>query len=61
MAKVAELLGKHRSTLSQVLRFETQALSTQQQEEALSQRIEYFQNDLVLIDWNAAMIYDRVY
>jgi hypothetical protein len=59
--QAAELLGKHRSTLAQALRFETQALSTQQQEEALSQRIEYFENDLVLIDWNAAMIYDRDY
>jgi hypothetical protein len=56
-----ELLASHRSTLAQVLRFETQALSTQQQEEALFQRIEYFQNDLVLIDWNAALIYDRDY
>ena len=59
--QAAELFAEHRSTLAQVLRFETQALSTQQQEEALSQRIEYFQNDLVLIDWNAAVIYDRDY
>jgi hypothetical protein len=58
--QAAELLA-HRSTLAQVLRFETQALSTEQQEEALAQRIEYFQNDLVLIDWNAALIYDRDY
>lgn len=56
-----ELLAQHRSTLAQVLRFETLALSTEQQEEALSHRIAYFQNDLVLIDWNAALIYDRDY
>jgi hypothetical protein len=55
------LLGQHQSTLAQVLRFETQALSSEQQEEALSQRVAYFQNDLVLVDWNAALIYDRDY
>lgn len=56
-----ELLGQHRSTLAQVLRFETQPLSREQQEEALAQRIGYFENDLVVIDWNAAIIYDRDY
>lgn len=56
-----ELLRQYRSVLAQVLRFETQALSTEQQEEALSQQIAYFQNDLVLVDWNAALIYDRDY
>ena len=56
-----ELLAQHRSTLAQILRFETQSLSGEQQEEALAQRIGYFQNDLVLIDWNAAIIYDRDY
>jgi hypothetical protein len=56
-----DLLGQHRSTLAQVLRFETQPLSREQQEEALAQRIGYFENDLVLIDWNAAIIYDRDY
>ena len=38
--QAAELLASHRPTLAQVLRFETQALSAQQQEEALSERIE---------------------
>lgn len=56
-----ELLAQHRSALAQILRFETQSLSEEQQDEALAQRIAYFQNDLVLIDWNAAIIYDRDY
>ncbi len=56
-----ELVTQHHSTLAQVLRFETQPLSREQQEDALTQRIAYFQNDLVLIDWNAAIIYDRDY
>jgi hypothetical protein len=59
--RVEELLAQHSSTLAQVLRFETQPLSREQQEEALAQRVAYFQNDLVLVDWNAAMIYDRDY
>ncbi|PYV44409.1 MAG: hypothetical protein DMG06_06555 [Acidobacteria bacterium] len=59
--RAEDLLAQHRSTLAQVLRFETQPLSREQQEEALAQRIAYFQNDLALIDWNAAIIYDRDY
>jgi hypothetical protein len=59
--RAEELMAQHRSTLAQVLRFETQSLSQEQQEEALFQRISYFQNDLVLVDWNAAIIYDRDY
>jgi len=54
-----DLLAQHGSTLAQVLRFETQSLSQEQQEEALAQRITYYQDDLVLVDWNAAIIYDR--
>ena len=59
--RAEELLAQHRSTLAQVLRFESQPLSREQQEDALAQRIAYFQNDLVLVDWNAAVIYDRDY
>src|SRR5262245_7644229 len=57
----ASLLEKYRATLAQVLRFETQPLSIDQQEDALAQRVGYFQNDLVLVDWNAALIFDRDY
>jgi len=53
------LLRQHGSTMAQVLRFETQPLSAQQQEEALAHRVTYFQSDLVLVDWNAALIIDR--
>ena len=53
------LLQTYGSTLAQVLRFESEPLSAEQQQEALAQRIAYFQNDLVLIDWNAGVIFDR--
>jgi hypothetical protein len=32
-----------------------------QQEEALNQRLSYYENDLVVVDWNAALLYDRDY
>lgn len=57
----ADLLTQYRSTLAQVLRFDTEPLSLEEQEEALSQEISYYQSDLVLVDWNAAIIYDRDY
>ncbi|UFP95799.1 hypothetical protein [Gloeobacter morelensis] len=57
--KAEDLLAHHRATLAQVLRFETLPLSFEQQEEALCQAISYYENDLVLVDWNASIIYDR--
>lgn len=55
------LIEQYRAELTQVLRFETQPLSREQQDEALSRKISYYQNDLVIVDWNAAIIYDRDY
>jgi hypothetical protein len=57
----ADFLAQHRAILAQALRFETAGLSKSQQDEALSQAISYYENDLVLLDWNAAVIYDRDY
>jgi hypothetical protein len=57
----AELLAGHRGLLSRTLRFETADLSRAQQEEALSQAISYYENDMALVDWNSAIIYDRDY
>jgi hypothetical protein len=57
----ADFLAQHRAMLAQALRFETAGLSKSQQDEALSQAISYYENDLVLLDWNAAVIYDRDY
>jgi len=55
----AEQLLQQQGILAQVLRFETQPLSKEQQLEALSQHISYYEQDLVLVDWNAAIIYDQ--
>ena len=59
--KSDELMSQYRSTLAQTLRFEIASLSQAQQSEALSQSISYYENDLCLVDWNAAIIYDRDY
>jgi hypothetical protein len=56
-----ELLARQSPALAQLLRLDTAPLSRVQQEEALSSRISYYVNDLVLIDWNAAVIYDQDY
>ncbi len=55
------LLAQNGGTLAQTLRFERRPLSPDSQTEALSQRISYYQDDLVLLDWNAAVIYDADY
>src|SRR5262249_47028622 len=56
-----ELITRFRAPLAQTLRFETSPLSRSQVDEALSQGISYYENDLALVDWNAAIIYDRDY
>src|SRR5499427_9213611 len=57
----SELLSGHRGLLARTLRFETADLSLPQQDEALAQAISYYENDLALVDWNSAIIYDRDY
>jgi len=56
-----ELLSGNRGLLARTLRFETADLSRSQQDEALAQAISYYENDLALVDWNSAIIYDRDY
>src|SRR6059058_741828 len=41
-----------------MLRGETQALSRQEQDEVLRNRLSYFSHDLVIPTWNAAFVYD---
>ena len=55
------LLAEHAGTLAQTLRFEKKTLSRELQVEALSQRLSYYADDLVLLDWNAAIIFDADY
>lgn len=57
----AQLLADHRRELAQALCFESSRLSDSKVLETLSQRISYLERDLAIIDWNAAMVYDRDY
>lgn len=55
------LMASHPATLAQVLQFDTNPLSEGQRQAALANAISYYDRDLVLIDWNASLIYDADY
>ena len=50
-------LGDHRQALAQVLSSNTKALSRPQQREELSRSIAYYEDDLTIITWNAALVF----
>jgi hypothetical protein len=56
-----ELVERHAATLAQALRFESARLSRDHVTEVLAQRISYYEGDLVVVDWNAALIADPDY
>lgn len=55
------LLNQYPALLAQTLQFDTKRLSQAQQDETLARAISYYDKDLVLIDWNASIIYDSDY
>src|ERR1700735_5481701 len=54
----ADLLATQAYCISQVVRGENQTLSDGERQEILQSRISYYPNDLAVIGWNAAFIYD---
>jgi hypothetical protein len=54
----ADLLATQGSCIAQVVRGEAHPLSDGERQEILQSRISYYPNDLVVIGWNAAFIYD---
>ncbi len=54
----ADLLAKHGAQVAQIVRGETAALSDGERQEILQGRISYYPNDLAVIGWNGAFIYD---
>jgi hypothetical protein len=54
-----EIIARHAAPLAQILRAEPQTLSEQEVSDALSCRVSYGTQDGVLIDWNAALLFDR--
>jgi hypothetical protein len=53
-----DLLALHGDRIAQVVRGETSQLSDGERQEILQSRISYYPNDLAVIGWNAAFIYD---
>lgn len=53
-----ELLSQHGSQLAQILRGETQKLSDSEQREILASSLSYFPDDLLLVGWMGAVVYD---
>jgi hypothetical protein len=54
----AELVATQGSRIAQIVRGETAQLSEGEQNEILQSRISYYPNDLTVISWNAAFLYD---
>ena len=53
-----DLLRSHHNDIAQVVRGEMAMLSDGERQEILQSRISYYPNDLAVIGWNAAFIYD---
>lgn len=58
---VQNLTEQHGSMIASMLRFETQQLSEYQKNEILESSIGYFKGDLIVIDTEAAFVYDPEY
>jgi len=54
----AELVASHGARIAQIVRGETAQLSEGERNEILQSRISYYPNDLAVIGWNAAFLYD---
>jgi hypothetical protein len=54
-----DLLAAQGDRIAQVVRGETARLSDGEKQEILQSRISYYPNDLAVIGWNAAFIYDN--
>ena len=56
---VADLLDAEGGRIAQIVRGENVPLSDGERQEILQSRISYYPNDLVVIGWNGAFIYDN--
>jgi hypothetical protein len=54
----AEMVNLHGDRIAQIVRGESLTLSEGERQEILQSRISYYPNDLTVIGWNAAFIYD---
>jgi len=56
----SELLKAHSDQIAQIVRGETQPLSDGERQEIIQGRISYYPNDVAVVGWNAAFLYDNV-
>jgi hypothetical protein len=54
-----ELTSVHAGALAQLLLFEDRSLVPSEEAEALRVAFSYYQDDLVIVQWDAAFVYDR--
>ena len=54
----ADLLSEHGQEIAQVLRGEQTALARGENDDVLQAGLSYYPNDLVVVGWNAALVYD---
>ncbi len=54
----AELLAAHGGRIAQIVRGENMPLSEGEQAEIMQSKISYYPNDLAVISWNGAFLYD---
>jgi hypothetical protein len=54
----AELIARYGRSIAQIVRGETTPLSDDETAEILSSRLSYFPNDLLVVGWSAALVYD---
>src|SRR5882757_2712819 len=60
VASTAELLDRHGPLIAQIVRGERSRLADSESNEVLQSRISFYPNDLAVIGWNAAFLYDTV-
>ena len=54
----SELLAQHGPQIAQILRGETVLLARGETEDVLQASLSYYPNDVVVVGWNAALVYD---
>jgi hypothetical protein len=55
---ISDLAYKHAAEVAQVLRAESRQLSADEIRDAMCHHISYGNNDIVIVDWNAALVVD---
>jgi hypothetical protein len=58
-ANAAELLGTHADQIAQLVRGEVVSLSASEREEIVRSALSYYPDDLLVVGWAAALVYDK--